>query len=464
MKLPIPDDWNGVDCCRWAVSWPDSPLWLGILDGLLSLPARGRFWDEGTGSIVNTQNSFKPFYEANFVLQEVIVACGDNGIAEGLQAIAAAFRDKPDCGCSGSGIANCWNSTNVDVQAYVALTDGTNWPIYGTAPIPELPLSGIPEGYDTLEQFDVDKCAKATKLVDDWTATIKNFGAVNWGVGVIGAAVVLACIVGLVTVPPAVIPLLLFALTANEGIAAVFINLGNWMTANREDLICILYTGDNIDVMIGLLSDALDTAIAAIGVSGAIAVAVKSVALWLVNSDTLGVLLTAGSKDLYPTADCSSCVPCGYSWDFTIEDYDGTPTPSDTYNCGSAGAGWTSATGWQIAIATQTNSPECDLVYGVTVDLVEPALAVGIAFVGVPQNPGQNAGFCYRILGTQDGLPYDSGEILTGIAFSGSTQTHEFPDGQVLVSSVWFACGGTGFGGSPSTVATTNITSLAVTC
>jgi len=64
-KHPIPDDWDGETWKDICILWPDSPLWRGILRGFLSTPRRGRFWDEHTGNVRDTQEIGKTIYEAN---------------------------------------------------------------------------------------------------------------------------------------------------------------------------------------------------------------------------------------------------------------------------------------------------------------------------------------------------------------------------------------------------------------
>lgn len=53
--IPIPDDWNGTDWACIILEWPDSIQWLGLLRGLVTTPARGRFWDGATGVIMDAQ-------------------------------------------------------------------------------------------------------------------------------------------------------------------------------------------------------------------------------------------------------------------------------------------------------------------------------------------------------------------------------------------------------------------------
>lgn len=51
--MPIPDDWDEQTWSCYMIEWPNSQLWTGILRGLITLPLRGRFWDEKTGSILD---------------------------------------------------------------------------------------------------------------------------------------------------------------------------------------------------------------------------------------------------------------------------------------------------------------------------------------------------------------------------------------------------------------------------
>jgi len=80
MRMPIPDDWNGEDWRCIQLQWPDSPLWVALLVGLLTMPSRGRFWDERTGNIREVQGIAEQIFTANFPL----VGCADDsGIPDG---------------------------------------------------------------------------------------------------------------------------------------------------------------------------------------------------------------------------------------------------------------------------------------------------------------------------------------------------------------------------------------------
>jgi len=70
MKVPIPDDWDGQSWICAQIEWPNSPQWIAILLGFLSQATRGRFWDEQTGSILDTQAIGWQIWDRNFPLTD----------------------------------------------------------------------------------------------------------------------------------------------------------------------------------------------------------------------------------------------------------------------------------------------------------------------------------------------------------------------------------------------------------
>ncbi len=77
-QVPIPDDWDGDDTLCVCVAWPNSVKWLGILQGLLSAPTRGRFWDGATGNILDVQEVAWQIWGANMPLKD----CGGGALIE----------------------------------------------------------------------------------------------------------------------------------------------------------------------------------------------------------------------------------------------------------------------------------------------------------------------------------------------------------------------------------------------
>jgi len=70
VQIPIPDDWDGLSWQCVQIEWPNSPQWLALLYGFLSQATRGRFWDEGTGSILNTQAIGWQIWDRNIPLAD----------------------------------------------------------------------------------------------------------------------------------------------------------------------------------------------------------------------------------------------------------------------------------------------------------------------------------------------------------------------------------------------------------
>jgi hypothetical protein len=79
MKLPIPEDWDGVSWQCIEVQWPDSVQYRGLLLGVLSLLTRGRLWDESTGTIRDAQAVGWQIFNRNYPLTECTVCDSDNG-------------------------------------------------------------------------------------------------------------------------------------------------------------------------------------------------------------------------------------------------------------------------------------------------------------------------------------------------------------------------------------------------
>jgi hypothetical protein len=77
MQMPIPQDWDGDDWRCVEVWWPNSPLYIGILQGLLTDLTRGRFWDASTGSIKSAQAIAFEIFARNLPLNPCRVCPGD---------------------------------------------------------------------------------------------------------------------------------------------------------------------------------------------------------------------------------------------------------------------------------------------------------------------------------------------------------------------------------------------------
>lgn len=340
----IPSDWED-EYCLFAVCWPNSPQWLAVLRGALSIPQEGRFWDEASGTIKDAQAIVEKTFNYNFRNEEVLMACNDV-TAQALNNIALALQNMGSGGCGNSGtggnVTYCYSSSESQVQNTITLSGGEQFPVYGKGPISALPESGYPVGYDTVEAYDADKCAKSNKMIDDWIATLANIGITFEVESVLGAGFLVGCLVGLIALPAVAIPIALYILLTTATISAGSVALSNYIAANHDEAVCLLYDNGTVETILEAVGDWLDIAVSAISVEGAVAAGLKRLAMLLLSADTLNKLFTDAAKDLYPDVDCSGCgaplpvlqiqdhagewVDSGWNWG---EEVNFTPTVND---------------------------------------------------------------------------------------------------------------------------------------
>jgi len=293
----IPDDWTG-EYCRYSVCWPKSSQWEAVLRGVLVMPARGRFWDENTGSITQAQEVIRETFDNNLHLQEVIMACGDSQLSE----IASALRLLAQNQCCGESIGG-----NGGIQIVIESPGAVLTPIYGSQPPGSLTPGEVPPDYPgTLEEYDADKCRTAAAIIRGTIETMRGWSYINFAQTTGLLLVCIAAVAGAIVMPPAIIPVLIAAAVVTTGIANGLRGLADQIEADFDTWVCYLYEGESVEVIIGFVSDALDAAIALIPATGALAVALKTIALVILNSDTLNQLfsMSQGQGDAY---DCSGC-------------------------------------------------------------------------------------------------------------------------------------------------------------
>lgn len=302
----IPDDWVDGEYCRYAVCWPNSEQWLAVLRGVLTMPAQGRFWDANTGSIIPAQEAIRETFDTNLHLAEVIMACNDVGLLE----IASAIRSLQSGACCGDA-----PPANGGIQIIIEGDEGTNVVVYGSQPPGELTPGEVPPDYPgTVEEYDADKCRTAAAMVTAWISSIRNLASINFASSVGLTLAVIAAVAGLIVLPAFLIPILIAAAIGHVGINAALSSLADEMEANYNDLVCIFYTNSTTSVIANALADALDVIIATIAVTGAIGLALKTIALVLMNTDTINQLFTL-THGVGETFDCSECEESYPSWE-----------------------------------------------------------------------------------------------------------------------------------------------------
>ncbi len=335
MKVPIPDDWDGLNWASWSVCWPDSPDWNAILQNFLTTPALGYFWDGNTGSIVDVQETGYEISADNVPLWGSLMRC-DEGLTDLIDAINGLKTTGGNvaCGCAGGTIQGSTNGTEGGVPPLN----------FVEPPTP----SGTPE-------YDTRKCKIANlnhQQVVEWLDSWVVNGVDSYiGRGVLGAAAfvllttTLGTLVGELATPFPFIDALAGGVVAFIASIAVVIIAQSFdlsvlialMNAQEQALVCAFHNATSAQQAQDDYIQVLDDAGAAAG------------ALLLLQAifsiDTLNALFfgSEANPDLEDALD-------GYT------------SPIDCANCGCAG--------WEIYVGTLSsgsltdgNPFEIDAVY-----------------------------------------------------------------------------------------------------
>jgi len=288
----IPSDWTGEYCC-YAVEWPNSPQWLAVLRGVLALPAKGRFWDEHTGNIIEAQNVVKETYDNNLHLREVIMACNDPnlaGIAAALTQIAQALNTQSQNCCDNSGSGGA----------------GTVQPPFVETPETDPNVDPPPTGFETWEEFFAQKCAIAYDIINTLEQDLGNMAIINFGSISLSSLAALVTIVIATPVPfddiIAVAGLLLTV--AAEVILTTALDIIN---TNEGDLICELYNGTDSStsrsMFLSLFNSLVDN-----GVTDPIEnFAIKSLIAYMLGAQATNRLYEKDLSRNWTAQDCSGC-------------------------------------------------------------------------------------------------------------------------------------------------------------
>lgn len=257
MKVPIPQDWDGETWCLWSVCWPDSPEWIGILQGLISSPALGYFWDGSTGTITQVQEVGLEISDDNLPLKGALMRC-DEQLNELIAAISSLKATQSGgCGCSGGTIQPTTPGTEggVPPEKFIEPPTAPGTPAYNTR-----------------------KCKIANlnhQQMVDWIQLWIDNGVDDYiGKGFLGPAVfvllttMLSTLLGeLITPFPIIDALAGGVIGFIAGIAAVITgntfdmqDLVTKMNDNAQDLVCAFYSSTDAqgakDAYIQVLSDA----------------------------------------------------------------------------------------------------------------------------------------------------------------------------------------------------------------
>lgn len=261
-------------------------------------PKKGSRWE------LSTEEEFISFQEDLDKLDSDIIG-GDfmTCLEQGLVEIAQALRYMAD--------HNCCSDTNISIDGGVVATytdpNGIDTAIYGSHPPATVEEGVPPDGFETWEEYLLNKCQVANLVFDGWITTLSGLSLLTvFNATVLGGLLGLA-FAGMISFPPAAIPIMIAALIALGVEVAVLHSIADELNSNKADIVCQLYTSSTVESMVAILADAVDAAIATLSLSGPIGSAAKTVALLLVNSDTLSQLISGVAGISYPDADCSAC-------------------------------------------------------------------------------------------------------------------------------------------------------------
>lgn len=294
----IPDDWEG-EYCRFAVCWPNSPQWLAVLRGVLTIPARGRFWDKHTGSILNAQSVIRETFDSNLHLEESLMSCNDSSIGEALAKIAAALATQSANACCdrrGSGGAP-------------TIAPPFNPIIPGNPDIDEPPA-----GFESWEEFNAQKCSIAWNIVETLEQDLGEMAIMVFGGTSLSGLAALLAIAFATPIPfddiVAIAGLLLTVVA--EIIITTTLSLVN---DNEEELVCELYNGQSSSDSRSLYLAKFGELVAS-GVSDPIeAFAINSLMAYMLGSAVTNRLYEKDLTRIWAARDCEDCQS---EWYFSI--------------------------------------------------------------------------------------------------------------------------------------------------
>ena len=306
MKFPIPNDWDGESWCRWAVCWPDSELWRGFLRGLLTLPQRGRTWDERSGSIFGVQAIGREITEANLPLVGVIMACNDEELATAFQNIAIALGD-----------ISVSLTTNARLTASAGCCENQGSAGAGESDPPPMETPGSegspaidppPDGFSSWEEFFTQKCAIATDIVKQLERDLGSMSIINFGsISLTGLASLITLVIATPIPFDDIIAIAgLLAAVAAEIILTTALDIVN---TNETELICELYNGTTSEssrsMFLSKFGDLVND-----GVSDPVeAFAIKALMAYMIGASVTNRLYFKDLTRIWEGGDCSSCVP-----------------------------------------------------------------------------------------------------------------------------------------------------------
>lgn len=219
--------------------------------------------------LLNSRGSWRTTYVKEYVGTIGYIMPTETEFQEIKNAIAEANIDMASC----DDIVTAINAINTTLQSGAGGGCGCvmsgDTPIDQTGDVPDVtepsPEGDPPAGNATWEEYYENKCNWIHKILDDYIATLRNYGGFFGLVGGLTVAVIVG--VTLISMPPLGLALLMAALggilTIDLAAFAYFTQIADELEAD-EDLICELFNSTSTDEMIGVLYAALTEIIPAL--------------------------------------------------------------------------------------------------------------------------------------------------------------------------------------------------------
>lgn len=299
MKHAIPTDWDGETFCRFAICWPDSPLWRALLRGLVTEPARGYFWDERTGQIKPVLQLFRQTMDYNIELWEVIMACNDNGlqeVADAIQALATATAN-----ASATASANCCDNRGSGGT-------GQSQPPYNPTQEGNPETEPPPEGFEFWEQFFANKCAVATDIVQTLIGDIGRMTTINLVALTLAAAATALIPILLTPIPHDDILVIASILVIAIGFGQPYLGVINDVLVNNfNDLVCALYVAQTSEEAEVNFQNTFAEKFDETGQEIIFGFSAKNLINYMIGPSVTNRLFTLETTRILPPGDCSSC-------------------------------------------------------------------------------------------------------------------------------------------------------------
>lgn len=349
MKYPLITDWDGQSWCKFSICWPDSVGWRALLRGLITLPARGRTWDERTGLITSMTDIGKQIRDENLGLEHCIMSCNE------AESLAAAIRYLADKLASRTGGDNCDTGNTNICGGGTGGAGNTEGP--PTQEVSDTPTQTPPAGFADWAEYEVYKCSVAALIVNQAKSDTENAQLINW-VGVVLSSALPGFIALLVSPMPGDEIMFIVGLC----IAAIALGIPIFTGANQalaqghDDYVCALISADNVGDAISNWENVTEEQIADQGLDPAVAYYVRAWLNSFANNDNFNRLFEKDTSINYPPEACPDC----------SDEYDISPiaptTGPDTYPGGT----YTSST----SPGTPSNNANVNTVITAPVDQV----------------------------------------------------------------------------------------------